>query len=153
MIGGICGWKNQKHIHPTPVAGGKWNPMSGKARPLALSLELVKKDVGPHTCYFSACLLLYFSLHPGSLCSLFTEPIIAVPNWCFQPQRFSSHRVRTLWPPGSVSKVQIPTKPDWCSLYQMLSFGPIICATEGGAMWYVETGNVAGARMTSLELP
>ena len=35
----------------------------------------------------------------------------------------------------------------------MFSFGPIICAMEGGATWYVETGNVAGARMNSLELP
>ena len=35
----------------------------------------------------------------------------------------------------------------------MLSYGPIICAMEGGATRYVETENVAGARMTSLELP
>lgn len=70
--------------------------MSEKAQLLALSLELVKKDwalihaISLHVCCFILSLCI---LAPSAL---FTEPIIAVPNWCFQPQSFSSpHSVAT----------------------------------------------------------
>lgn len=125
---------------------------SGKAQLLAMSLGLSTK------AWVSACLVF----------------LLPSASWLLLPYRFHNGCSKMAVPalefigspsPCSVAigiSVQSPNshirESDWCGLSQVFASGPIICGLEGGTMWYVEfpiseTGKVAAARMTPLELP